>query len=141
MMSDIAEEDEEKDIIDKQDTTPFKDELNATVLSSNVNQEANEEMQKLRRWVESFVFKNRESIFADGLRKDCTKKNLKVYCEGCQTKIEFKERDRNRLIPQYTAGEGSKRRKFIFCDAYCETLRKYKEAIRQYAFEYEFEVL
>ena len=103
---------------------------------SRREQQQSRDMEYLRDWTTSFLFKpSKESKVLDPA--DLLKRNGVDICEGCQTKIKLKNMENNTL-PTYEAGEGSNKQTFVFCNKYCERLRKYKEAIRQYAFEYEF---
>ena len=111
--------------------------INSPHKLSKSAQRQSQDWANLRNWTESFVLKKagKAMTSADLMRRD----NVEVICEGCQTKICYnKFKDKDRTLPTYKAGEGSNKKTFLFCDVYCETLRKYKEAIRQYAFEYEF---
>eukprot|EP01084_Bolivina_argentea_P262892 444772_1 len=118
------------------------------------------ESNKLREWAKAFVFKQVGEITYDELMREYIQKGKTLICEGCQTEIKLKESNRlnSMKLKQYEAGESDRnvnndnnishgeiyntndkfKKPFLFHDLYCETLRKYKEAIRQYAFEYEF---
>eukprot|EP01083_Nonionella_stella_P045729 122666_1 len=107
------------------------------------------EYARLRTWTEAFVFKKvghmNHNQLTEGQHKGHT-----LICEGCQTEIKLKDCKNNVAWTKYEAGESEHvssplnntqktfKKTFLFHDLYCETLRKYKEAIRQYAFEYEF---
>eukprot|EP01083_Nonionella_stella_P042856 115652_1 len=97
--------------------------------TSHVTREDKKAMEcaRLRKWTEAFVFKKVEN--------GVMKKEV-LICEGCQTEIKLRD---VAVVSKYEAGETHTQ--FLFHDLYCETLRKYKEAIRQYAFEYEFAAL
>lgn len=98
--------------------------------------ESNEERERLREWAQDFVLKK-----VDDTRRRRNNLSKGLACAGCQKMINLKDLKGKTQFPWYEAGEAGNKRHFVFCREKCVTLRKYKEAIRQYCFESDFKDL